>query len=172
MRRGYMMNGSRSGCRVAKVQSHEGGGEASDSCVNSSAGFNIGSPSSVSICSISGGRSNVDPRAFELLTSLADDKSPPDAAVVLGSSSSLACAACPEVAPVLPIDDSRSAETELRTALTAISSGIGVFPSVGAPTSKDGSMTGPTPTESLSAGLRVRDDDEPPVSGEPMLFDG
>lgn len=32
MRRGYMMNGSRSGCRVAKVQSHEGGGEASDSC--------------------------------------------------------------------------------------------------------------------------------------------
>jgi len=135
-------------------------------------GFNIGSPSSVSICSISSGRSNVDPKAFELLTSLADDKS----LDVLGSSSSLTCAACPEIAPVLPIDDSRSAETELSTALTAISSGIGVFPPallppVEAPTSKDGSMTGTTPAESPSAGLRVRDDDEPPVSGEPVPLD-
>ena len=132
----------------------------------------MGSPSSVSICSISGGRSSVDPGdeygAFELLASLGDDKSP----LAVDSLSSP-----PRGAPVLPIDGSRSAETELSTAFTATSSGIGVSPPallalVEVPTSNDGSMTGNVPAGSPSAGLPVHDDGEWIASGEPVMFDG
>lgn len=180
------------------VQSHEGGGEASDSCVNNSAGFNIGSPSSVSICSISGEYCNVESGdAYAGFEASSVDCIPPTAVLVGGPGSE-----SPGTSPVStwssgggeldslttlpePTEDSLFADPDSSTASTAPSRGTGGLasgrsPSREAPMSNDGSMTGivldvsrfPLPCSTVPAmvGLPVREDDESACCGDPAPF--
>lgn len=174
------------------VQSHEGGGEASDSCVNNSAGFNIGSPSSVSICSISGEYCNLESGdAYAGFEALSVDCIPPTvvSAVLVGGSGSESpgvspVSTCPcgggeedfFTTPTEPTEDSLFADPDS----SAAGSASGRSPSREAPMSNDGSMTGivldvsafPLPCSAVPAvvGLPVREDDESARCGDPVPF--
>lgn len=146
---------------MSVVQSHEGDGEASDSCVNNSAGFNIGSPSSVNICSISGGYCIVESGDAYAGFGVSSVGGIPPTAVLAEDPSCVLGSESPETSPtsICPFGGGKSvfppeltedplfSDADLSTAPTTPPNAAGALASGRlssreAPMSNDGSMTG------------------------------